>query len=70
MMVMANSKAKKLRLKIEREGRMNPEQKRFRNVGLTTRVKRNKTKYTRKGRSASDFKSQCGDGLFYLPEHI
>ena len=51
---MAQSKAKKQRNKKEREGFRNPEESRYRNVGLTTRVKKDKTKYTRKGRSATN----------------
>ena len=53
---MAQSKAKKQRKKIEQAGYRNPEQSRYRNVGLTTRVKKDKMKYTRKGRLSTDFK--------------
>lgn len=61
---MANSKAKKERKKREREGFRNPEERRYRNVGLTTRVKKDKTKYTRKGRTSTN---QYGDERpFYL----
>ena len=49
---MAQSKAKKERKKREREGFRNPEENRYRNVGLTTRVKKDKTKYSRKGRTS------------------
>lgn len=60
---MAMSKAKKLRNKIEREGNRNPEEMRYRNVGLVTRVKADKTKYKRKGRNASDYSNQHDSAL-------
>lgn len=54
---MAKSNAKKQRMKKEREGFRNPEERRYRNVGLTTRVKKDKTKYTRKGRESTHYKA-------------
>lgn len=61
---MAVSKAKKQRIKVEREGRRNPEAKRYQNVGLTTRVKQDKTKYSRKGRSPAAYTQQNEPVLF------
>lgn len=66
---MATSKAKKERKKREQAGLRNPEKSRYRNVGLTTRVKKDKTKYTRKGRlspikSADERPFSCNYGWF------
>lgn len=62
---MAKSTAKKMREKLAREGKRNPEENRYRNVGLYTRKVKDKTKYTRKERLSLD--GYYGDsGSFYI----
>lgn len=57
------SKAKKVRAKMEREGHRNPSESHYRNIGLETRIKKDKTVYTRKGRNSSGALRQMDSDL-------
>lgn len=63
------SKAKKARMKMEREGHVNPSESHYRNVGLSVRVTKDKTAYTRKGRNSSGATHQMDSDLsiFFMP---
>lgn len=62
---MAKSKAKKMREKLEREGRMNPEAKRLISVGLTTRRTPTLTEKINKKRYKPDYQNNDDSVYFF-----
>lgn len=63
---MAKSKAKKMREKLEREGRMNPEDKRYMNVGLTTRTTPTRQGLLNKQRYKPDYRNSDDSVYFFV----
>ncbi|TSB45616.1 hypothetical protein [Alkalicoccobacillus porphyridii] len=65
---MARSKAKKKRMKIEREGRRNPSENRspYAFVDLSTRITKTKKDYLYKRKSKNHFSSHEDNDSFFL----